>query len=84
MEAALEALERADEGFGAIDRPLEAAQTRISRMMALAMLGRFDEAVRCGSDARAVFDAANDAKKRCATTMKLECALLRRPRPSWK
>lgn len=62
MEAALEALERAGEGFGAIGRPLDAAQTRISRLMALAMLGRYDDAIACGAEARAVFDDSGDSR----------------------
>jgi len=62
MSAALDALERAGERFGAMGRPLEAAQTRISRVMALSMLGRYDDAVACGTEARAVFDAVGDSR----------------------
>jgi CHAT domain-containing protein len=62
MEAALVAVDRAGNGFAAIGRPQERAQTQISRLMALAMLGRYDEAVRCGEQARDVFDAAGDAR----------------------
>jgi tetratricopeptide (TPR) repeat protein len=54
MEAALVAVDRAGNGFAAIGRPQERAQTQISRLMALAMLGRYDEAVRCGEQARDV------------------------------
>ena len=50
------------QGFGAIGRPLEAAQTRISRLMALAMLGRYDDAIACGTEARAVFDDSGDSR----------------------
>jgi CHAT domain-containing protein/tetratricopeptide (TPR) repeat protein len=62
MEAALVALERAGDSFGALGRPHDMAQTRISRLMALAMLGRYDDAVRCGAEARAVFDVSGDSR----------------------
>jgi len=62
MADALTALEAADRGFVALGRPHEAAQTRISRMMALAMLDRFDDAVRCGAQAQQVFDRVGDTR----------------------
>jgi tetratricopeptide (TPR) repeat protein len=62
MEAALVVLERAGGLFAALDRPHDMAQTCISRLMALAMLGRYDDAIRCGAEARAVFDAVGDAR----------------------
>lgn len=62
MEAAVAALERADAGFRDLGRPVDAAQTRISLLMALAMLGRYDDAFACGADARAVFDSAGDSR----------------------
>jgi len=62
MEAALAALEHAGACFLALGRPLDDAQTRIGRVMALAMLGRYPDAVACGLQAREVFDAAGDAR----------------------
>lgn len=61
MEPALAQLQFAGERFIALGRPYDAAQTSVARLAALAMLGRYDEALRCGDEARAVFDAAGDA-----------------------
>lgn len=62
MADALVPLDRAYSGFVDLDRPHEAAQTRISRMIALAMLDRFDDAIACGAQARDVFDSVSDAR----------------------
>ncbi len=62
MEAALSALDDAASAFGRGELHLEAAQTQVARLMALAMLGRYDDAIACGAQARAVFDAAGDAR----------------------
>jgi len=62
MEAALRALDDAGARFAAIGRWHERAQTQVARVMALAMLGRHDEAIACGAQARAQFDTDGDAR----------------------
>lgn len=62
MEPALHALDAAGARFDALGRTNECAQTQVGRLMALAMLGRHDEAIACGAQARAQFDACGDAR----------------------
>lgn len=62
MEEALAALVQAGDRFAARQQPYEQAQTQVACVMALAMLGRFDEAIACGARARAQFDAAGDSR----------------------
>jgi CHAT domain-containing protein/tetratricopeptide (TPR) repeat protein len=57
MEAALSRLDEAESGLLALGKPETAAATQTSKLVALAMLGRYDEAVECGLRARAVLDA---------------------------
>lgn len=62
MEAALAAIEDAAARFAAQGKRHEAARMRVSQVMALAMLGRYDEAIECGVSARDVFvDCGDDA-----------------------
>lgn len=60
MERAIEHLDDARARFVASGKPHEAASTEVSKLVALAMLGRYDEAVECGLRAREVFDAHGD------------------------
>lgn len=60
MAAALEHLDRAHDGFQAINKPHEAAATQVSKLISLAMLGQYEEALRCGVQARDVFVAHGD------------------------
>jgi len=60
MEAALERLDQAAAGFEALGKPHAAASTQVSKLIALAMLGRYDEALACGQHARDVFVAHGD------------------------
>jgi CHAT domain-containing protein len=46
--------------FLAVDRPIWAASTQVSRLRALAVLGRFDEALECGMNSRRIFLAYED------------------------
>lgn len=80
MEAALDALDRAGVCFASLGRTRDVAQTRISRLMALAMLGRYDEAVRCGGQAREVFDAAGDSRAAGKIELNLGTLATRRDR----
>lgn len=60
MEAALAAIEDAAARFAALGKRHEAARMRVSQLMALAMLGRYDEAIECGVSARDVFVDCGD------------------------
>ncbi len=55
LPASLEHLEQAEATFIALKLPSVAAETLISKLFSLAMLGRYDEALRAGLRARAVF-----------------------------
>lgn len=53
-------LDSAHAAFSALGQPLHAAQTRVSQVMALSLLGRHDDAMRCGLDALQQFVALGD------------------------
>lgn len=55
MVGAIATLDRAREGFLAINKPHVAAATEVSKVIALAMLGLYDEAIACALRSRAVF-----------------------------
>ena len=55
LPASLEHLERAEAAFIALKLPSVAAETLISKLFSLAMLGQYDEALRAGLRARAIF-----------------------------
>jgi tetratricopeptide (TPR) repeat protein len=60
MEAAIGYLNEAEAQFMALAQPHTAAATQVSKLIALAMLGRYDEAIECGMQARDVFHAQHD------------------------
>jgi CHAT domain-containing protein len=60
MEAALDRLDQAAAGFEGLGKPHTAASTQVSKLIALAMLGHYDEALACGLHARDVFVAHGD------------------------
>jgi CHAT domain-containing protein/tetratricopeptide (TPR) repeat protein len=60
MERALALLDRAAAGFEALGQPHTAAATQVSRVHALAMLGRYDEAIANGLTARDTFVRHDD------------------------
>jgi CHAT domain-containing protein len=60
MEEAIGWLERAAARFAQIDMPQIAAATQVSKLIALGILGRYDEAVACGMQARDALLAAGD------------------------
>lgn len=60
MEQALVHLDTAASGFERANQPYTVALTRVPKLMALAMLGRYDEAVDTGSAAREIFRSAGD------------------------
>jgi CHAT domain-containing protein len=55
MDDAIARLEQAKALFLALGQPNTAAATQVSKLIALAMLGRYDEAVACGLEAREIF-----------------------------
>ncbi|MDQ3702547.1 MAG: CHAT domain-containing tetratricopeptide repeat protein [Chloroflexota bacterium] len=60
MERAVALLDEAAGFFERIGTPHAAAQTQVAKVAALAMLGRYDEAIECGLRARDVFIAHAD------------------------
>ncbi|MBA2524292.1 MAG: tetratricopeptide repeat protein, partial [Pyrinomonadaceae bacterium] len=60
MEHALVRLEDSHARFVTLDQPHTAAATQVSKLIALAMLGRYDEAIECGLRAHEVFLAYGD------------------------
>lgn len=61
MEAAIGALDAAAAAFARLGRPGHAAQTLVPRIVALAMLGRDDEAVQCAEAAQRALLEQGDA-----------------------
>ncbi|MGH9932628.1 MAG: CHAT domain-containing protein [Pyrinomonadaceae bacterium] len=60
MERAVEKLGESHERFLALDKPRTASETQVCKLIALAMLSRYDEAIECGLRAREVFLAHHD------------------------
>lgn len=60
LSACVEQISLSEQVFIEIDKPLLAAQTQTSKLYALAVLGRYEEAIQCGLAAREVFLADND------------------------
>ena len=60
MERGVALLGEAVERFGRLQRPLDVAATQVSRLQGLAMLGRYDEAIQCGIEARDTFQSNGD------------------------
>jgi CHAT domain-containing protein len=60
MGGAIATLDRAREGFLALKKPHVAAATEVSKVIGLAMLGLYEEAIACALRAREVFLAHDD------------------------
>ena len=60
MEAALDRLNASETGFLALGQSVRAAATQVSKLRALAILGRYEEALECGLRARDAFTAHDD------------------------
>jgi CHAT domain-containing protein/tetratricopeptide (TPR) repeat protein len=60
MESAISELEESERQFLGLGKIHTAAATQVSKLIALSMLGRYDEAVECGLRAREVFLSYND------------------------
>lgn len=80
MEAALALLDAAEARLRGLGRPDVAASTQISKLIALAMLGRYDEAVECGLRAREVLDAHGDLSSAAKIEQNIGGIYLRRDR----
>lgn len=58
-----QAIDRLDAGaaaFNRLDKPVDAAQTQVAKLIALALLGRYEEADEAGKSALAIFEKARD------------------------
>jgi CHAT domain-containing protein/tetratricopeptide (TPR) repeat protein len=80
MEEALASLDAAVAGFSALGRGHAAASTQVARLVALGTLGRYDEAVACGMQARDSFLAAGDELAAGKIEQNLGTIALRRDR----
>jgi CHAT domain-containing protein len=60
LERAVEQLDESHARFLALDKGHTASETQVSKLIALALLGRYDEAIECGLRAREVFVAGGD------------------------
>lgn len=60
MQQAISELEDSERRFLSLGKTNTAAATQVSKLIALSMLGRYDEAIDCGLRARGVFLASND------------------------
>lgn len=62
IERAITLLEDSEAIFLSLDKPHTAASTQVIKLYALALLGRYDEAIACGLRARAVLIAHGDLR----------------------
>ncbi len=60
FERAIDSLEEAGEILAGLGRETDAAQTAVAMLLALAMLGRYDEAITVAQQALAIFNQAGD------------------------
>ena len=60
MESAISELEDSEQRFLNLGKTHTAAATRVSKLIALSILGRYEEAIECGLNAREIFLAYND------------------------
>ena len=61
FENAVDSLDRSAAILSKIDRRRDAAQTQVSKLLALAMLGRYDDAIETGRAALRIFESYGDA-----------------------
>jgi CHAT domain-containing protein len=62
MQSAITELEDSEQRFLSLGKIHTAAATQVSKLIALSMLGRYEEAIECGLRAREVFLAYNDIR----------------------
>ena len=78
LEAACSALDRAEAGFAALGQALHAAETRVPKIMGLTLLGRHDDAARCGEAAEREFVAQGHTLAAAKVSLNLGSLQLRR------
>jgi tetratricopeptide (TPR) repeat protein len=78
FEDAVAELRGAGELFAGLGSITDSAETRVAELMALAMLGRYDEAVETGQNALAIFDSQNDGLAAGKILMNLSNVVARR------
>ncbi|WP_374568445.1 CHAT domain-containing protein [Ideonella sp.] len=77
MAEAVPAFDDAAARFGQLGQPAPAAQTQVPKIMALAMLGRRDEAARCAEQTLAAFMAQGDLRAASKVSLNLGSLQLR-------
>ncbi|HSK73052.1 MAG TPA: hypothetical protein VK892_15240, partial [Pyrinomonadaceae bacterium] len=60
MEATIEHLDRAAGIFNQINKEYEAANTQVAKLIALAMLGRYEQAIECGENTLEILEKFGD------------------------
>lgn len=78
LEAACQALDRAADGFRALGQTLHAAETQVPKIMGLTLLGRHDDAARCGEAAEREFVAQGHTLAAAKVSLNLGSLQLRR------
>lgn len=78
LEKAVANLERAAALFDALDQPYRSAQMLVAKLYALALLGRYDEAIKCGEDALLTFEQFGDELAAGKIEMNLSNVVARR------
>lgn len=59
-QTAIEKLDESHQIFQLLEKPYQAAQTQVSKIYALALPGRYDEAIECGKEALKIFEEYGD------------------------
>ncbi len=59
-QSAIKNIDKASEIFTSLGKEYQAAQTQVSKLYALALLGNYDEAVECGKEALKIFEKNKD------------------------
>ena len=78
LEAACQALDRAADGFQVLGQALHAAETQVPKIMGLTLLGRHDEAARCGEAAEREFVTQGHTLAAAKVSLNLGSLQLRR------
>ena len=60
LENSVKNLDRSAEIFRSVEQEHRAAETQVAKLYALALLGRYEDAVACGKDALKIFESYND------------------------
>ncbi len=78
LEKAIEDLEKAAAIFDDLNKSHETAQTQVGKLYALALLGKYDEAVVCGENALEIFEKSGDELAAGKIEMNLSNVVARR------